>query len=455
MSVEEVTREATRLVEPGLEERRRVDAVAREVLDRARSRAEESAHKPRVILGGSYARDTWLSGEADIDVFLLYDERLDEKEFRRGGLSLALRILEEFGPRVRYAEHPYAEAFIEGVRVNVVPCFAVKPGRWRSAADRSPYHTEFMVRNLSEEQRRDVRLLKRFAKAAGVYGAEVKVQGFSGYACEILIYNYGTFVGALRAISEWGERVVVSRPCEEREVLERFPDSKFLLIDPIDRGRNLGAAISPTSVSKLVLASRMFLRSPSPSFFEVRRVEPRPSPLTENLLVLLFEHEEKPPDVLWGELKRSEAALKRQLELSGFRVYRVLSASDEVRRSAFLILLESRFLPKFELREGPLVRDERNVREFVRKNRSALDFWISGERVYAVVARRMRSAEDLLRIIASAPEKYGVSKGLAEGVRRSELHEYESAIRLGLDWLNEGLREIVDSSDKAYLAGGA
>jgi len=44
----------------------------------------------------------------------------------------------------KYAQHPYTEATVEGVRVNIVPCFDVKAGEWMSAADRSPYHVELI-----------------------------------------------------------------------------------------------------------------------------------------------------------------------------------------------------------------------------------------------------------------------------------------------------------------------
>jgi tRNA nucleotidyltransferase (CCA-adding enzyme) len=37
-------------------------------------------------------------------------------------------------------------------------------------------------------------------KGTGVYGAEAKVEGFSGYLTELLVINYGSFPKALEAV---------------------------------------------------------------------------------------------------------------------------------------------------------------------------------------------------------------------------------------------------------------
>ena len=63
---------------------------------------------------------------------------------------------------MRYSEHPFVEANIDGVGVNVVPCYNVKKGEWKSAADRSTFHTEFMSEKLTGLMKDDIRVLKCF-----------------------------------------------------------------------------------------------------------------------------------------------------------------------------------------------------------------------------------------------------------------------------------------------------
>ena len=35
---------------------------------------------------------------------------------------------------------------------HIVPCYNVEKGKWISAADRSPFHTEYIKNNLDEEK---------------------------------------------------------------------------------------------------------------------------------------------------------------------------------------------------------------------------------------------------------------------------------------------------------------
>jgi tRNA nucleotidyltransferase (CCA-adding enzyme) len=47
----------------------------------------------------------------------------------------------------------------------------------------------------------EVRLLKKFMKGTGVYGAEIKIGGFSGYLCELLILKYRSFAQTIEAFA--------------------------------------------------------------------------------------------------------------------------------------------------------------------------------------------------------------------------------------------------------------
>ncbi len=101
--------------------------------------------------------------------------------------------------------------FIEGFDVDFVPCYTIKNAEeLKSAVDRTILHTEYVKKNLKPEQRNEVLLLKKFMESIHTYGAEFKVGGFSGYLCELLIINYGTFIEVLEAASEkWRPKTVI------------------------------------------------------------------------------------------------------------------------------------------------------------------------------------------------------------------------------------------------------
>ncbi|MBA3284204.1 MAG: nucleotidyltransferase domain-containing protein, partial [Nitrosopumilus sp.] len=76
-----------------------------------------------VVFGGSFAKGTWLKNETDIDIFVKFDNQIDIKDFENYGKKIGLQSLKDFSPYLRYADHPYVEAYVETVKVNVVPCF--------------------------------------------------------------------------------------------------------------------------------------------------------------------------------------------------------------------------------------------------------------------------------------------------------------------------------------------
>ena len=167
------------------------------------------------VLGGSYAKGTWVSEKpvdnVDIDIFVKFNKKTPEKDFRNIGTEIGFESLKKYKPYTRHAEHPFVEAIIDGTRVNVVPCYDVNKGEWQSATDRSVYHTKFMSQNLSSSMKGDVRILKKFLLHIEVYGAEIAKEGLSGYVAEVLIFYFGSFEKAIKKISGWKKGQVIGK----------------------------------------------------------------------------------------------------------------------------------------------------------------------------------------------------------------------------------------------------
>ena len=138
--------------------------------------------------------------------------------------------------------------------------------------------------------KQEVRLLKKFLKSVGVYGAEIAKSGLSGYVTEILILRYGSFISTLQAIANIDRRRHIVSVCQvDNDVVKTF-QSDIIIIDPIDPRRNLGTAISAESLGKLILASRAFIQRPSLDFFRQRgHKKPKTLKLDSNLLIIEFK----------------------------------------------------------------------------------------------------------------------------------------------------------------------
>jgi tRNA nucleotidyltransferase (CCA-adding enzyme) len=340
------------------------------------------------------------------------------------GREIGSNALKNFGPKLRYSDHPYVEVIVKNIRVNVVPCYDVEQGKWQSAADRSPFHTQYISSHFDAEKRKQARLLKKFFKSVGIYGAEISTEGFSGYVSEVLVLKYSSFENVLRAAADWQERQIIAVCDYDSDFIKAF-NSPVIIIDPVDSRRNLGSAISPQSVAKFMLAARAFLENPSLEFFKegkyrrrrLRRLRNGASIklLLPNVLVVEFSHEKKSPDIIWGQLKRSINAIAKQLELAHFVVLRSSCVTDETSSAALAFLLESITLPAYTKKKGPEVFRRKDTASFLSNRKSKpLAIWVDREmRIAMLIDRSSRDARKFVgALLLNHHENSGVSKDL-------------------------------------------
>ncbi|HEX7031841.1 MAG TPA: CCA tRNA nucleotidyltransferase [Nitrososphaera sp.] len=414
-SISAVVEKVLPLCEPSSSEERRITAVAEKAKELVEKQVSGISDIVSVAFGGSFAKGTWLSGDADIDIFFKVKPSVSVQRFEELGRSVGMEALEAHRPRLRYSDHPYVEAFMRNVRINVVPCYDVEQGKWQSAADRSPFHTEFISRNFDGEKRKQARLLKKFLKSAGIYGAEISTAGFSGYVSEVLVHKYGSFEKTLHAAADWQERQIVASTDYDPDVVKGFK-SAIIIIDPIDSRRNLGTAISPESVGRFMLAARSFLDRPSIQFFKGYQRGTDKKRLYSNVLVAEFAHRERSPDVLWGQLKRGTSAIAKQLELAGFVVLRSSCITDEKKSAALAFLLESMTLPPYTKKRGPEIFRRRDTSKFLAGKKKSHIVWVDKEmRVSMLVDRKATDAVKFTRSLLRNAESSGVPKGLIIG----------------------------------------
>ena len=419
-NVDSIISEALKHAQPSSSDVKKLTRIANETMKRVNQNI--TSNVVEVIIGGSFAKGTWINDDVDIDLFVKFDSSIGNELFRQLGELIGWESLKEFDPYVRFSDHPYVEAVIEGVRVNVVPCYHVSIGKWKSAADRSPFHTKYMNDHLDDDKRNQVRLLKKFLKSMGVYGADILTGGFSGYVAEILILKCGSFREVLNLLSVMGPKENVISVYNNVEY--NFKSSPLIIIDPIDHKRNLGAAISVVTLGKLILSARSFLTTPSFDFFSKHKKTPyqEPGRLSDNILVLDFKYEKRSPDVIRGQLKKSVIGISKQLELAAFKVLRTTCITDDKGSAAFGFLLESITLSRYTQKIGPKVLMKKETDNFLSQNqRESLISWINSEmRVKSLMRRRVTNAKQFLKyLLTSKLDSIGITKGLIEDIRRS------------------------------------
>jgi len=426
LDVDSILRKAEGEATPTPRRSREVAAAVEEVDGMLKKAAQGARVQPTVQVGGSYAHGTWLEAQTDVDFFLIYPKEVDRERFEEMGLSLAKDALAACSPRTRYAEHPYIEADAGSVTVNAVPCYDVAKGEWKSAADRSPFHTRYMNEHLIGSLKAQTRVLKLFMKAQGLYGAEIRVRGFSGYACEVLTLKYGSFLGVARGALTWKRGTVVSVEGGEELAKALFKDSPIALLDPVDTTRNLGLAISPMKLATFVLLARKFIEEPSIAYFHSNRLRsPKATPvyLKEQTLLLGFPIEEKSEDILWGELWKSANAIAAHLTKDGVNVIRRSVAADKGWASIALLVSPVK-LPKAQVRNGPEALMGDATSRFLAASKGRADAWWIGDdmRCHAIFEGETSDGGELLdRYFRDPVASVGFAKGLAKAAKQGHI----------------------------------
>ena len=386
-------------------------------------------HSVNVILTGSMAKATYLREGKDIDVFILFNRKKPREQFENEIKKIMKKAFPGVHYQLSYAEHPYARFHLHGRRIDLVPAYKIKKASdRRSAVDRSALHTEYVLRNLGTKQREEVLLLKQFLKSAGIYGAEIKVGGFSGYLCELLVIQYGSFMKTIRAAAKWRvpvfiDLLVVYREAEQPAVTKQF-GKQLVVIDPTDRHRNVAAAVSAENLKRFTSMSVKFLKKPSLNYFfkKPKTFEQKVKELKRKgyTYLLVLQKPELVDDVLWGQLKKLIKQLESYLEKNGFVICSPgIIADDSEGRISLLFAVKERELSEWQMVAGPPLHMKKHVQSFIKHHKGAT-FKRKKGRIYALVKRKIRTVECAVK---EAFGKFGIASGsyFADHARKTSI----------------------------------
>ncbi len=413
---DEIEKEVLKAIKPKPEEYELLYTVFNEIKSVISKILEKQGIDAKITLQGSVAHDTWLSSERDIDVFVLFPIQWSVEELKTRGFELLLEAAKEIGKyEIRYAEHPYVRVFHKGVEADLVPAFNIdSPDQIRTAVDRTPLHTRFINQNLPPELKDDVRLLKKFLKGIGIYGAEIKTKGFSGYLTELLVIVYKGFRNVLFKASKWKHPVYINTlgsQADAKKIFKllkrKYPDSVLYVPDPIDPRRNVAAAVSIRSLAVFSIASKCYLEYPSKSYFfpqrDIHIEKTVRNAFEENrcIIVLTLQITEKlPPDVLWGELQRIADRAAKVLRNYDFEVIDKGVCSDEKEKALILIEVDECEKQRPRVYMGPEYWSGNRTLSFIKAHllRNSWGPWIDERgRLVSLGPRKFTSAIDVLR----------------------------------------------------------
>lgn len=363
-------------ISPSKEERKKLESTVASFLKILNSKLKEA----KAILGGSGAKDTWLSGNHDVDIFVQFDypKFKDKSEQLSGLLEKALKkSFPKHHLETLQGSRDYFQFSYEGIDFEVVPSLNVKrPEDAQNITDLSHLHSGWVNKH-TKMLKDDVRLAKQFCKANRVYGAESYIGGFSGYVLEILVAHYGSFNKLLQAATKWKEKEVIDpeNHYPKKDALFHLNSSKqqspIILIDPTDKNRNAAAALSLKGLNQFKKKAREYLNKPTIRFFEKEEITieslKRESPnKKQHLILIAFESSSEKVDVAGAKMVKSFEYLEQQL--SPFEIKKSGWEWDKDKKGFFYFLLEKDRQQEFELRVGPPLHLKDHVSNFKKEH---------------------------------------------------------------------------------------
>jgi tRNA nucleotidyltransferase (CCA-adding enzyme) len=432
--ISKLTKFVLEKITPSKEDRAKVEAITHELELKVSLACKQEGIDAIVRVEGSVAKDTWLKENPDIDIFMRLPTSIPRKHFGDVALRIAKNAAGSYKQIERFAEHPYLQLMVEDYRVDIVPCYDTEPGEWQSATDRTPYHTDYIKKHLDKDLRGEVRLLKKFMQVTGVYGAEIKVGGFSGYLCELLIMKYRSFAQTIKAFAHYSKRVIVDLENyyanRERDLSLLFPEP-MVIIDPVDKGRNVASPVQPQKLFDFIGASRAFLKKPDIKFFYSTKLNALPlvylqSELEQrgsSLVFLVIDQAPIVPDVLWGQMYRTKRALHKLMALSDYKILKDAVWSNEKTLSVFIFELEQQFLPDVRKHLGPPLERQEECEDFLAKyvdNKDVISGpYIDDGRWIVLVPRKTTDVVVLLQEkLADGGKNAGVAELIAKSISK-------------------------------------
>jgi tRNA nucleotidyltransferase (CCA-adding enzyme) len=278
----------------------------------------------KIIMGGSTAKGTFLKNSHDVDIYV----RFPEKKYAGLNISEMLENKLKFkGMRKVHGSRDYFQFQYEGYDIEIIPLIEIKKAdNAHNITDISPLHVKWVRKH--KQLTDEVRLVKAFCKANGVYGAESYIKGFSGYALEILTIYYGGFEKLLKNVSKWKPKVIVDveRYYPKGDVLVKMNrsklDSPLVLVDPVQDTRNVAAVVSDEKFYLFRDMARKFLKAKKKERFFVadefnlEKIKKK----YKDLYVFDVKPLDGKKDVVGSKLLKCYDYIKKKIEANEFQV---------------------------------------------------------------------------------------------------------------------------------------
>jgi tRNA nucleotidyltransferase (CCA-adding enzyme) len=375
-----------------------IEKSLKEFIQYIAKKTEKFKKKPEIFIGGSYAKKTMVKkNRCDLDIFLRFDK--DQKnisEITENILKDIKNVLKVHGSRDYFRIKINDSLYIE-----LVPVIKIKkPEESKNITDLSYSHVKYINGKIKTKKiLDDIKIAKTFCNANKCYGAESYINGFSGYALELLVYHYKSFLKMIKELSKDNkDKIIIDIEKKykiKKNILLDMNSSKIqspiILIDPTYPQRNALAALSEGTFKRFKEACKEFIKRPSKSSFELKKIDlnkiKKDSIKNKNEFILIeISTNKQEGDIAGSKLLKFYNHLC--LEIERFFNIKNKGFNYNEKKSARCFFVVSK---KKELNfNGPSVKDIKNVDKFKKEHKKTIE---KKGRLYAIEKINMNLKE--------------------------------------------------------------
>jgi len=355
-----------------------LEKINRVYSDFSRDLEREIAKKKidaQVFLGGSLAKGSLVKQAVyDIDVFVRFNRKYTDAKIS----ELLGKLLGASAKRV-HGSRDYYQITQKTFLLEVIPVLAIdRPSEAENVTDLSFFHVRYLARKMKDNSSlaQEIMLAKSFTHAQGVYGAESYINGFSGYALELLLVYYKTFWHFVEEIARFDftkKKLIIDIEQDyktDASVLSEMNPSKtigpIVLVDPTYKERNAVSGLSLETLTRFAKVCKAFIAKPSIDFFEVQDVA---LDFKASDIVLLVHSDKQAGDIAGTKSKKFFRFFLRKLAREFVVKKNGFSYDEEANEGRFYIRVGKK---KDEVITGPPVSNLRHASAFKKVHPLAL-----------------------------------------------------------------------------------
>ncbi|MEK6974573.1 MAG: CCA tRNA nucleotidyltransferase [Nanoarchaeota archaeon] len=399
-------------IKPGRKEEAFVRKEARKFI----SRINKKLKNAKAVIGGSFEKNTWLSGKYDIDIFV----KFNYKKYREKDISKELEhALKYFKKTKIHGSRDYFQIKHGKLNLEIVPVLDVKNYRQAlNVTDVSPLHSKFVKQNSNKKIQDEIRITKQFLKANNIYGAESYIRGLSGYLVELLLIYYKSFNSLIKNAAKWPDSLVIDikKHYKNKEDATRNINwakrGPLIMIDPVQKNRNVAAALSKEKYENLKQIAKDYLENPNDGFFFEKKFDLN---ALKGYIVLRIMPKPGKRDIVGAKLLKLFEYIKNKTKEEGFELTDHGWHFNKI--SYFWFKTEKEEIDLVRKHYGPFVDDFKNLKNF-KKKWKGYKVYKEKNKTYILVERKFPRIRYFLKNLIK-------EKDIKENVKKIEIFRWK------------------------------